>query len=91
MTAFIRPPRATGIARAFAAFAAFASLVAFGTLAAVSPARAGAPWCASITGPEGGYVSCSYVSWQQCQAALSGLGGICYMNPAGGNSARRHG
>ena len=91
MTAFTRRPRATGVARAFAVLAAFGSLVAFGPLATVSPARAGAPWCASVTGPEGGYVSCSYVSWQQCQAALSGLGGICYMNPAGAHPVRRRG
>ena len=91
MTAFKRARRATGVTRAATAFAAFGGLVAFATLAAVTPARAGAPWCASITGPEGGYVSCSYVTWQQCQAALSGLGGICYMNPAGEHSARRRG
>ena len=46
---------------------------------ASSPAQAG--WCASVTGPDGGFVSCGYASWQQCRAAVSGQGGICYPNP----------
>jgi Protein of unknown function (DUF3551) len=43
--------------------------------------RAEGRWCASAQGPDGGFVSCSYSSWQQCQAALSGQGGICYRSP----------
>jgi hypothetical protein len=44
-------------------------------------ARADGRWCASVQGPDGGFVSCAYSSWQQCQAALSGQGGICYRSP----------
>jgi hypothetical protein len=39
-------------------------------------------WCASVTGPDGGYVSCSYATGQECMTTLSGLGGICHPNPA---------
>jgi Protein of unknown function (DUF3551) len=48
-------------------------------VAAPSGARAG--WCASATGPDGGFVTCGYATWQQCQAAVSGQGGICYRSP----------
>jgi hypothetical protein len=65
-------------------------VVAVAALDARAPARAEGLWCASVQGPDGGYVSCSYASWQQCQAALSGQGGICHRNPAaGGARARR--
>jgi hypothetical protein len=52
-------------------------------------ARAEGLWCASVQGPDGGYVSCGYASWQQCRAALSGQGGICHRNPGGGARPRR--
>ena len=60
------------------AFALGTAIVA-ALVAAPSPAQAG--WCASVTGPDGGFVSCGYTSWQQCQSAVSGQGGICYPNP----------
>jgi len=46
-----------------------------------APARAEARWCASVQGPDGGFVSCGYATWQQCRAALSGQGGICHPDP----------
>jgi hypothetical protein len=46
-----------------------------------APISAQAGWCASVTGPDGGFVSCGYASWQQCRAAVSGQGGICYPEP----------
>jgi hypothetical protein len=46
-----------------------------------APPRAQARWCASVPGPDGGFVSCGYTSWQQCRAAISGQGGICYLRP----------
>jgi hypothetical protein len=49
---------------------------------ASAPMRAEAQWCASVQGPDGGFVSCGYRNWQQCRAALSGQGGICYPDPA---------
>jgi hypothetical protein len=45
-------------------------------------ARAEAAWCASIYGPDGGYVTCTYATRDQCVAAASGVGGICFANPA---------
>ena len=50
-------------------------------LAVGAPLSAEARWCASVPGPDGGFVSCGYVSWQQCRAALSGQGGICHPDP----------
>ncbi len=76
---------------------AFGVVIVAGVLDAGAPARADGAWCASVTGPEGGYVSCNYSSWQQCQATLSGLGGICHTNPSlrapvrVERPARRHG
>jgi Protein of unknown function (DUF3551) len=48
-----------------------------------APSRAQAGWCASATGPDGGFVNCGYASWQQCRAAIRGQGGICHPNPRG--------
>jgi Protein of unknown function (DUF3551) len=50
---------------------------------AASPAAAqGAPWCFSESGREGsGAVSCTFYSYQQCLATLSGIGGSCVPNP----------
>jgi hypothetical protein len=62
-------------------------VIVLAALDAPAPARAEDLWCASVQGPDGGYVSCGYASWQQCQAALSGQGGICYRNP-GANGQR---
>jgi hypothetical protein len=39
------------------------------------------PWCAQ-GGGIGGSPQCSYGTFQQCQAAISGLGGTCVQNPA---------
>ena len=55
--------------------------VALAAALVAAPSRAQAGWCASVTGPDGGFVTCGYVSWQQCRAALSGQGGICYPEP----------
>jgi hypothetical protein len=66
------------------------AVIVLAALDAHAGARAEGLWCASVQGPDGGYVSCSYASWQQCQAALSGQGGICHRNPgAGGAPTRR--
>src|SRR5438477_8222543 len=50
--------------RGLAQFAAGLALVAAGlVLDGAAPARAEGPWCASVTGPDGGYVLCNYASW----------------------------
>jgi hypothetical protein len=69
------PKRKPAVRVAFAlGIAVVAALVA-------APGSAQAGWCASVTGPDGGFVSCGYTSWQQCRAAVSGQGGICYPEP----------
>ena len=38
------------------------------------------PWCAQY-GFRGGARNCGFVSWQQCMATVSGVGGYCEANP----------
>jgi hypothetical protein len=51
------------------------------------------PWCAYYGGQMGGSSNCGFVSFQQCMATLSGMGGFCDRNtqyvPAGPNVAHR--
>jgi hypothetical protein len=51
-------------------------------------ALADSAWCASIYGPDGGYVTCAYATRDQCVAAASGVGGICHPNPAKADTSR---
>jgi hypothetical protein len=53
-----------------------------------APARADGAWCGSMYGPDGGYVSCAYATREQCVAAASGVGGICFENPADAGTSR---
>ena len=39
------------------------------------------PWCAEYRQAHGG-TNCGFVSYQQCLATISGVGGLCYPNPA---------
>jgi hypothetical protein len=40
------------------------------------------PWCAYYDmGGMGGATNCGFATWQQCQAAISGIGGSCGANP----------
>ena len=61
---------------------------------ASGPARAqNYPWCAYYEmGDDGGGTNCGFVSYQQCMATLSGMGGSCVENntyvPPGGRTAR---
>jgi hypothetical protein len=38
------------------------------------------PWCAATT-TSGGIPQCSFISFAQCQATISGRGGDCSQNP----------
>jgi hypothetical protein len=38
------------------------------------------PWCAYYGGQMGGSSNCGFVSFQQCMATLSGMGGFCDRN-----------
>jgi hypothetical protein len=38
------------------------------------------PWCAQYGGRDGGGTNCGFVTLAQCQATISGNGGICTRN-----------
>jgi Protein of unknown function (DUF3551) len=38
------------------------------------------PWCAYYSGGRGGGENCGFVSFQQCLATVSGIGGFCEPN-----------
>lgn len=39
------------------------------------------PWCAHYLGRSGGGHNCGFVSFEQCLATVSGIGGTCQQNP----------
>lgn len=45
------------------------------------------PWCAVYGGRGGGGTNCGFLTWQQCMATVSGIGGFCepnqFYNPRG--------
>jgi hypothetical protein len=53
--------------------------------AAMAPRPAAAaynyPWCATFYDPSRGMKSCSFTSYEQCMETISGIGGICAVNP----------
>jgi hypothetical protein len=58
------------------------ALAAMAAAASMSPAGAEEyPWCAYYTGREGGATNCGFVSYQQCMATVTGIGGNCQPNP----------
>ena len=63
-----------------------AATIAGSALTAVlapTPAAAQGAFCAE-QGGRSGYRNCGYYTYGQCRAAVSGVGGYCYPNPAGG-------
>lgn len=70
--------------------------------AAAAPARAYEkpydpyPWCAAYGYDMGGASNCGFLTWEQCMATVSGVGGFCepnqFYNPRGGSRQhpRRH-
>ena len=38
------------------------------------------PWCAQYSGEMGGATNCGFVSFEQCLADVSGIGGFCMLN-----------
>jgi hypothetical protein len=72
-----------------------AAALAAATSMLATPAQAqNYPWCAQYSGRAlGGATNCGFVSFQQCMATVSGIGGFCvrntlYQPPAG--PRRRH-
>jgi hypothetical protein len=49
-------------------------------LAAAQPAEAGAEWCARYSGI--GEQNCGFYTFEQCRTDVSGIGGVCFPNPA---------
>ena len=51
------------------------------------------PWCAVYGGRSGGASNCGFLTWQQCVATVSGIGGFCernqFYNPRGGFKSRK--
>ena len=62
------------------------SLIIVGAFAAIvciaKPAEArDYPWCAFYDDKDGGFTNCGFVTFEQCRAAVSGVGGSCGANP----------
>jgi hypothetical protein len=51
------------------------------------------PWCAAYSGDGGGGTNCGFLTIEQCQATVSGIGGCCapnqFYNPGRPRSARK--
>jgi hypothetical protein len=58
---------------------AFGILLATGALGSSAQAQ-NYPWCATYGGRDGGGENCGFVTFQQCLATLSGMGGFCNRN-----------
>ena len=54
-----------------------ASAILFATMSLCAAGAQAAPWCAHLNT---GLNTCSFYSYQQCMATLSGNGGICSPN-----------
>ncbi len=63
-------------------FPLFALAVAVAAAAAATraPAQTNYPWCAYYSGRGGGGTNCGFVSFEQCMATVSGIGGFCNIN-----------
>ena len=75
-----------------------AALVALPAVLADSPTRAYEkpydpyPWCAVYGADMSGVSNCGFLTWEQCMATVSGVGGFCepnqFYNPS--RKPRRH-
>jgi hypothetical protein len=72
-----------------------AALVTIPAVLTQTPARA--DWCAQYSGGGGGE-NCGFLTFEQCQASVSGIGGFCrpsqynpgYASAGRGNKKRRY-
>jgi uncharacterized protein DUF3551 len=62
---------------------ACAALATLGAIGAATPAAAQGAWCADYSGRDGGATNCGFYTLQQCQWAVSGVGGFCRPSPWG--------
>jgi len=59
----------------------FLLTLGIGLACAMSGARAqNYPWCAEYGGDMSGSTNCGFVSFDQCMATVSGIGGVCVLN-----------
>jgi hypothetical protein len=59
----------------------FFAAMSVAVLALDKPAQAqNYPWCAYYSGGRGGGENCGFVTFQQCLATVSGIGGFCEPN-----------
>ena len=59
----------------------FASALLLAASATGGPAAAqNYPWCSIYGGSMGGSKNCGFVSFDQCMANVSGIGGFCQLN-----------
>jgi hypothetical protein len=63
------------------ALGAFALAAAVSLESGKASAEVEYPWCAAYTGKDRGVVTCGFVTWDQCMATVSGVGGFCQRNP----------
>lgn len=71
-------------------------VLALTSIAASAPAAAQADpyrWCAVYSGDGDGGTNCGFITWDQCMATVSGIGGFCepnqfYTGPAPAAAAR---
>jgi len=63
-------------------------VVTLGTLDAATPVRAQGAWCAQYSGESGG-TNCGFYTIQQCQEAVSGVGGFCSPSPWASTNAQQ--
>jgi uncharacterized protein DUF3551 len=54
--------------------------VAMVTMANAPAAAIEYPWCADYN-LRGGATNCGFMTWEQCRATVSGVGGYCRQNP----------
>ena len=57
-----------------------AILSAFALLAPTASHADPYKWCAQYSGKDGGGRNCGFVTWEQCMATVSGIGGYCERN-----------
>jgi hypothetical protein len=60
--------------------------IAFVTLVLMVTEAAAGSWCATYTGRKGGSENCTFSSFDQCRAQVSGVGGWCRPNPFSGTA-----
>jgi hypothetical protein len=72
-----KPIRTFAMTRVFIVAAAAASAL----LTTPASAEVQYPWCAQYRWPIDA-TNCGFVSYPQCMATVSGVGGYCYQNPA---------